>query len=222
MFTVLAGIFITNAVAGEMIGGKLIQLGPFTMSIGIIPWPVVFLTTDIINEYYGRQGVRRLTILTSVLIAYAFLLLFAAMAVPASGISPVTDEYFHGVFGQSMWIIVGSITAFLASQLLDVVVFWLIRKRTGHKMIWLRATGSTIVSQLIDSFIVTGIAFWLPGKLSFDDFINTAGTGYSAKLIIAILITPLIYLGHAIIHRYLGEQQSEQMIEVTAEKEVHQ
>jgi uncharacterized integral membrane protein (TIGR00697 family) len=219
LFTILAGIFITNAVAGELIGGKLIQLGPFTMSIGIIPWPAVFLTTDLINEYYDK-GVRRLTLLTSLLIVYTFILLFAGMNIPASGISPVKDEQFLGVFGQSMWIIVGSITAFLASQLIDVVVFWLIRKKTGHKMIWLRATGSTVVSQLIDSFIVTGIAFWLPGKLSFGDFINTAATGYSAKLIIAILLTPLIYLGHNIIHRYLGEQVSEQIIKDTAIEEI--
>ena len=123
LFTILAGIFITNAVAGELIGGKLIQLGPFTMSIGIIPWPVVFLTTDLINEYYGKKGVRRLTLLTSLLIIYTFILLFVGMNIPASGISPVKDEQFHGVFGQSMWIIVGSVTAFLASQLIDVVVF---------------------------------------------------------------------------------------------------
>ena len=83
-------------------------------------------------------------------------------------------------------------------------------------MIWLRATGSTVVSQFIDSFIVTGIAFWLPGKLSFGDFINTAATGYSAKLIIAVLLTPLIYLGHGIIHRYLGEPDSEKIMEETA------
>lgn len=216
LFTILAGIFITNAVAGELIGGKLIQLGPFTMSIGIIPWPVVFLTTDLINEYYGKKGVRRLTLLTSLLIVYTFILLFIGMNIPASGISPIRDEQFIGVFGQSMWIIVGSIIAFLASQLIDVVVFWLIRKRTGHKMIWLRATGSTVVSQFIDSFIVTGIAFWLPGKLAFGDFINTAATGYSAKLIIAVLLTPLIYLGHRIIHRYLGEPESEKIMEATA------
>ncbi|MEZ5196660.1 MAG: queuosine precursor transporter [Bacteroidales bacterium] len=220
LFTILAGIFITNAIVGELIGGKLIQIGPFTMSIGIIPWPVVFLTTDLINEYFGKKGVRRLTFLTSLLIVYTFILLLIGMNISASGISPVKDEQFHGVFGQSMWIIVGSITAFLASQLIDVFVFWFIRKRTGHKMIWLRATGSTVVSQLIDSFIVTGIAFWLPGKLSFGDFINTAATGYTAKLMIAILITPLIYLGHGIIHRYLGEKQSEIMIDNTAKEEI--
>ncbi|NTV83522.1 MAG: queuosine precursor transporter, partial [Bacteroidales bacterium] len=142
--------------------------------------------------------------------------LLAGMSISASGISPVTDEQFRGVFGQSMWIIVGSIMAFLASQLIDVVVFWLIRSRTGKRMIWLRATGSTIVSQLIDTFIVTGIAFWLPGKISFSDYINTAFTGYSAKLIIAVALTPLIYVGHALVHRYLGKEQSAQIVEDTA------
>jgi hypothetical protein len=220
LFTILAGFFVTNAIVGELIGGKLIQIGPFTMSIGIIPWPVVFLSTDIINEYFGRKGVRRLTIITAIMIVYTFIILLAGMNVPAAGISPVNDEQFHGVFGQSMWIIVGSVTAFLASQLIDVLVFWFIRSRTGKRMIWLRATGSTIVSQLIDTFIVTGIAFWLPGKLSFGDYINTAFTGYSAKLIIAVLVTPLIYLGHAAVHSYLGKEESDKIAEQTADKEM--
>jgi uncharacterized integral membrane protein (TIGR00697 family) len=219
LFTILAGFFVTNAVVGELIGGKLIQLGPFTMSIGIIPWPVVFLTTDIINEYFGKKGVRRLTIMTAGLIIYTFILLLAGMSISASGISPVTQEQFRAVFGQSMWIIIASITAFLASQLIDVLVFWIIRSRTGKKMIWLRATGSTVVSQLIDTFIVTGIAFWLPGKLSFTEYINTAFTGYTAKLIIAIALTPMIYLGHSLVHRYLGREQSEQIVEETANLE---
>jgi queuosine precursor transporter len=219
LFTVLAGFFVTNAIVGELIGGKLIQIGPFTMSIGIIPWPVVFLMTDIINEYFGKKGVRRLTIMTAGLIVYTFVLLLAGMSVRASGISPVSDEQFRGVFGQSMWIIVGSITAFLASQLIDVLVFWLIRQRTGKRMIWLRSTGSTVISQLIDTFIVSGIAFWLPGKLSFSDYINMASTGYFVKLLIAIALTPVIYLGHAIVHRYLGNEQSEKMVEETANLE---
>src|SRR3954462_533939 len=113
IFIIMAGIFITNAVVAELIGGKLIQIGPFIMSVGILPWPVVFLTTDLINEYYGRSGVRKLSIITASLIVYAFIVLFCAMLVPAAkGISTVTDEQFRAVFGQSMWIIVGSVVAF--------------------------------------------------------------------------------------------------------------
>jgi hypothetical protein len=221
LYTILAAFFITNAVLGEMTGGKLIQIGPFTMSMGILPWPIVFIATDIINEYFGKDGVRRLTFLTTIMILYAFVMIFVGMGIPASSISPVNDNQFNGVFGQSMWIIVGSIAAFLTSQMVDVFVFWYLRKKTGAKKIWLRATGSTTISQLIDTFIVGGIAFWLPGKVSFADYLNMSATGYVAKLSIAILITPLIYLAHHLIHRYLGETESERIIVNTAEGELN-
>lgn len=207
VFVILAGIFITNAVTAELIGGKLIQIGPFVMSIGILPWPIVFLTTDLINEYFGEKGVKKLSLITACLIAYAFVILFVAIEIPAAkGISPVNDEQFHAVFGQSMWIIVGSIIAFLASQLIDVSVFWFFKNRTGNQKIWLRTTGSTVISQLFDSFIVLGIAFWLPGKINFNTFITSALTGYTFKLIIAIVLTPLIYFGHHVIKKYLAEE----------------
>lgn len=206
VFTILAGIFITNAVVAELIGGKLIQIGPFVMSIGILPWPIVFLTTDLINEYFGQKGVRKLSYITAVLITYAFLILALAIVVPAAkGISPVNDNQFIAVFGQSMWIIVGSIIAFLFSQLIDAMVFHYVKEKTGGKKIWLRATGSTIISQLIDSFVVLGIAFWLPGKMDFNTFISSALTGYTFKLCVAVALTPAIYLGHNFIQNYLKE-----------------
>lgn len=206
VFIILAGIFITNAVTAELIGGKLIQIGPFVMSIGILPWPVVFLTTDLINDYFGKEGVKKLSYITAALIAYSFILLFLAMTIPAAtGISPVDDEQFKAVFGQSMWIIVGSIIAFLFSQLIDVYVFSYFKKKTGNKKIWLRATGSTVVSQLFDSFIVLGIAFWLPGKINTETFVSSALTGYTFKLGTAVLLTPIIYLGHYWIEKYIKE-----------------
>lgn len=206
IFVILAGIFITNAVVAELIGGKLIQIGPFVMSIGILPWPIVFLTTDLINEYFGQKGVRKLSFITAGLITYAFIILSLSLIIPAAkGISPVNNEQFTAVFGQSMWIIVGSITAFLISQLIDVTVFHYVKEKTGNKKIWLRATGSTVISQLIDSFIVLGIAFWLPGKINFETFLSSALTGYTFKLSIAILLTPLIYLGHYLIRNFLKE-----------------
>ncbi|MFB9078692.1 queuosine precursor transporter [Flavobacterium procerum] len=204
VFVVLAGIFITNAVVAELIGGKLIQIGPFVMSIGILPWPIVFLTTDLINEYFGEKGVKKLSFITACLIAYAFLILFMAIAIPAAkGISPVNDDQFEAVFGQSMWIIFGSVIAFMVSQLIDVWIFWFFKKRTGEKKIWLRATGSTVISQLFDSFIVLGIAFWLPGKIDFKTYITSGLTGYIFKLTLAIVLTPLIYVGHHLIKEYL-------------------
>ncbi len=206
VYVVLAGIFITNAIVAELIGGKLIHVGSAVMSIGILPWPIVFVTTDLINEYFGEKGVRKLSLITASLIAYTFIILYLAMQIPAvNGEKLVSDEQFNGVFGQSMWIIVGSITAFIVSQIIDVSIFHSVKNRTGDRMIWLRSTGSTVISQLFDSFIVLGIAFWMTGKMDTPTFIVSAFTGYGIKLAIAILMTPLIYLGHALIERYIAK-----------------
>ena len=124
VFLVLAGFFITNAIVAELIGGKLVQFfGIFTQSLGIILWPVVFILTDLINEHYGKAGVRKLTYITVALIAYMYILISIGMVVPAVSFSPVSDAAFITVFGQSQWIIVGSIVAFLLSQLVDVYIF---------------------------------------------------------------------------------------------------
>lgn len=204
VYVILAGIFITNAVVAELIGGKLINVFGVPMSVGILPWPIVFVTTDLINEYFGEKGVRKLSLITASLIAYTFVILFIAMRIPAmQGDKLVTDEQFNGVFGQSMWIIVGSITAFMVSQLIDVSIFHFVKNKTGGKMIWLRSTGSTVISQLFDSFIVLGIAFWLTGKMTTEVFLASAITGYFVKMIIAIVLTPLIYLGHSLIEKYI-------------------
>lgn len=208
IYVILAGIFITNAVVAELIGGKLINIGPYVMSIGILPWPVVFLTTDLINEYFGREGVKKLSYITAGLIAYCFIVLYFALMIPsAKGLPTVNDEQFNAVFGQSMWIIVGSITAFLVSQLIDITVFHFFKEKTGNKMIWLRTTGSTVISQLFDSFIVLGIAFWMTGKIDTPTYIASALTGYFVKLVIAIALTPLIYAGHAWIRKYMEPQK---------------
>lgn len=242
IFIILAGVFITNALVAEIIGGKLISVDlsfgpfnwePFVLSMGILPWPIVFIATDLINEYFGRKGVQKLSILTASLIAYGFLIIFLAMRVPAWEFSNVQDFEFNKVLGQSQLIIVGSITAFLVGQIVDVFVFWFLRERTGGKMLWLRATGSTVVSQLIDSFIVLGIAFYLPDVFNFYDkpveklmtfnqFIAIGFTGYAFKLIIAVGLTPVIYAVHAAIDKYLGKDDAQKLIQHTAKKTLQQ
>ncbi|MEK7731572.1 MAG: queuosine precursor transporter, partial [Planctomycetota bacterium] len=173
-------------------------------------WPVVFITTDLINEYFGQPGVRRLTFLAVGMISYAFLVLLFEIQVPAWESSPVPHDTFARVFGQSMWIIVGSLMAFLIAQLLDVVIFQAFKRRTGHRMLWLRATGSTVFSQLVDTFIVLFVGFRLPSilkvpgyELTWEKFVQVAVGNYSYKLVIAILITPIIYIVHGLIDRFL-------------------
>jgi uncharacterized integral membrane protein (TIGR00697 family) len=119
----------------------------------------------------------------------------------------VTDAQFSAVFGQSQWIIVGSIVAFLVSQLIDVTIFHFFKNKTGGKMLWLRSTGSTVISQFFDSFIVLGIAFYMTGKMNTTQYIESGLAGYSVKLVIAILLTPVIYLAHSIIDKYIHENR---------------
>jgi len=224
LFIALAGFFITNAVTAELISNKLIDIpfsfhlfgkeyGPFVTIIGVLPWPVVFIVTDLINEFYGKQAIRKLSWITSALIAYCFLIVIVSMTIPANtSISPftATDEEYNKVFGQSRWVIVGSITAFLVSQIMDATLFAWIKKRTGNKMIWLRSTGSTVISQLFDSYIVLYIGFIIPGTLPLKAFWEIAPTNYFLKLIIAISLTPLIYLGHYLVRKYLKENHDAQ------------
>lgn len=208
LYVILAGIFITNAIVAELIGGKLIYVGSVPMSVGILPWPVVFIATDLINEYFGEKGVRKLSFITAGLIAYCFFVLLIAMRIPATEGMGVTDASFTAVFGQSMWIIVGSITAFLVSQLIDITIFHFVKNRTGNKMLWLRSTGSTVISQFFDSFIVLGIAFWMTGQMDTETYIKSGFTGYGVKLGIAIVLTPVIYLAHSLIDKYIHNKES--------------
>lgn len=217
LFVFLAGLFITNAVTAELISNKLIEIpisfdffggkvGPFVTIVGILPWPIVFLLTDLLNEFYGYKAVRRLSWITAILIAYCFIIVGIAMEIPAvniEGSNLSDDAAFNKVFGQAQMVIVGSICAFLVSQLLDAYIFTWIKSKTGEKFIWLRSTGSTLVSQFIDSYIVLYIGFVLPGSLSFADFMTIAPTNYFLKIIIAILLTPFIYLGHYVIRKHV-------------------
>lgn len=219
LFVFLVGLFITNAITAELISNKLIEiplvfsfgdlkLGPFVTIVGVLPWPIVFILTDLLNEFYGEKAIRRVSWITAILIAYCFIIVSIALAVPAKvipGSNLATDVEFSKVFGQAQMVIVGSILAFLVSQLLDATIFHWIKRKTGNKYIWLRSTGSTAISQLIDSIVVLYIGFVLPGSLSFQQFLEIAPTNYALKLGIAISLTPLIYVGHFLVKRYLNQ-----------------
>ena len=188
-------------------------------------WPVVFVMTDIINEYYGPKGVKFLSFLAIGLIAFSFIIYNLAIFLKPSEYFSIgngidqPDAAFRGIFGQGLWIIIGSIVAFLVGQVLDVFVFHRIKKVTGEKSIWLRATGSTLVSQLVDSFIVLFIAFYVGKRLQTGQGdpwtmgqVLTTGTGnYLYKFVVALLMTPVIYYVHHLIERYLGKTTAADM-----------
>jgi uncharacterized integral membrane protein (TIGR00697 family) len=203
IFTIFAGIFITSAIVAELISAKSVPTPLSPIIAGIIPWPIVFLLTDVMNDYFGKETVKRLSYITAGLIAFCFLLVYIAVEVPTDANSYLSDSEFRKAFGGSLPIMIGSITAFLVSQLVDVQLFGVFNKLTNGRMIWLRSTGSTVISQLIDGFIVLFIGFWLPGVYSFQEILVFWISGYSVKLIIAVLLTPFVYLMHALAKRIL-------------------
>ncbi len=219
LFIVLSGLFITNAVTAELISNKLISIpiqgdllglkfGPFITVIGILPWPFVFLLTDLLNEFYGYKTVRKLSWITSGLILYCFLIVGISLKIPAvelPGTSLADDKSYTMVFGQAQMVIVGSIIAFLLSQLMDAYLFSWIKSKTGDKYIWLRSTGSTVISQLVDSYVVLFIGFVITGNMSFQDYLVIAPTNYILKLLIGVALTPLIYAGHFSVRKYLSK-----------------
>lgn len=236
LFLGFTAFFCCNALIAEAIGTKLFSLEKifgarpvnftmfgqsglsFTLTCGVLLWPLEFVMTDIINEYYGPKAVRRISITAVILIAYAFLMYFLAIAIPPADVwigssikqgVPNIQTAFNAIFGQGMKIIIGSLVAFLVSQVVDVTVFHQIKKRTGHKYLWLRATGSTLVSQLVDSYIVLFIAF--SSIFTWQQILAFGMMNYFYKFTVAIVLTPLIYFVEKRIENYVGQETAEKM-----------
>jgi len=203
----LTSAFITFLLMAELTGSKLISFMGFTLTMGVIPFPVTFLITDTLNEFYGRRAVKHTTFLGMVMILLAYAVIVIDLKIPAISNSPVDDASFIKVFANSGLVIVGSIIAYVIGQMIDINVFHYLRMKTKNKHIWLRATGSTVVSQLIDSFVVIFIAFG--NKLPFEELTSIASTNFVYKLFIAIGLTPIIYLLHSLIANYLGSELEE-------------
>jgi uncharacterized integral membrane protein (TIGR00697 family) len=238
LFLFLGGFFIANALLAEFIGVKIFSLEQslgfeslkmnilgfedlgFNLTAGVLLWPVVFIMTDIINEYFGMRGVRIFSFFTAALIIYAFAMVYLAIQLTPADFWPgsqsekgVTDLQiaYKAIFGQGLWIIIGSLTAFLIGQLVDVFVFHKVKVITGERYIWARATGSTLVSQFIDSFVVLFIAFYIGADWSLKLVLGIGIVNYMYKFTAAVMLTPLIYAAHMAIDRYLGKELSEKM-----------
>ena len=238
LFIILGGFFITNALLAEFVGVKIFSVEKllgfqpadmtilgvdglsFNLTAGVLLWPVVFVMTDVVNEYYGMRGVRLLSFLSVGLIIYAFIMVYMAIGTPPAdfwisvnkemGVSNMNTA-FRAIFGQGLWIIVGSLIAFLIGQLIDVFVFQKVKRWTGDRFVWLRATGSTLVSQFLDSFVVLYIAFYIGGGWEMKTVLAIGVVNYVYKCSMAVILTPLIYLFHFLIDTYLGRQTAQEL-----------
>jgi hypothetical protein len=240
LFVILSTLFITNALIAEVIGPKILSFNKMMpvlgdwginldMSVGVLIWPIVFILSDIINEYFGRAGVKRISVIGAMMIGYAFFIIYMATEAPPADfwlnnnhegidLNGATTNNFNinfaysSIFRQGLGIIIGSITAFLVGQLVDAYTFHYLRGLTQHRFLWLRATGSTVVSQLVDSFLILFIAFYLLGNWTLDQVFTVGLNQYFYKIVLAIVLTPVIYLMHGIIDRYMGKKESVKLI----------
>ena len=238
LFVALAGFLFIDALIAEFVGVKIFSLehtlgandfhwqifgiqGTLTFTSGVLFWPFVFVLTDLVNEYYGLKGVRLISWLAVIFISWAFLAAYIAISLSpapfwiesnaALGVPDIQHAYAQ-IFGQGMWTIVGSLIAFLVGQLVDVTIFHRIRRVTGERYMWLRATGSTAVSQLFDSFIVLYVAFVLgPQHWPVPQFLAVGTLNYTYKMLAAVAMIPVLYLVHVCVRRYLGHDEIERL-----------
>ena len=220
VYVVCAAVFLTALVIAEATAGKFftafdlpaavtilgVRFESVVMTAGVIAFPVTFVVTDVMNEYFGRAGIRFVTYVGLACVVFAFGLLQVALAVPTAESSPVPEAAFAAVFGATTRVIVGSLVAYLVGQLVDIALFHRLRQWTGGRHLWLRATGSTLGSQLLDTFVVLAVAF--AGQLALGEIVAITLFNYGYKVAIAVAITPLVYLAHALIDRYLGPERA--------------
>lgn len=212
LFLFLLGIFLTSLLVGDIIGGKLTEvhlLGQTRIiSVGMIPFPVTFLLTDILNEFYGKKAARTVTMVGFFMVLFTYGLILAAAALPWAGLTRdatwtgMTEASFQSVFLSSQRILLASMVAYLLGQFLDIGVFHLLKRLTSNRFLWLRATGSTLVSQLIDTFVIQLLAW--SGTLSMGKLFELVATAYVIKILVAIGLTPFLYAGHTLVERGLG------------------
>ena len=227
LFITLVAVFMVCLVVGDIIGGKLTSFQLFgrewVFSVGQIAFPVTFILTDILNEFYGRKVVRRITFLAFFMVGLTFCIILIAGKLPWAPFTKdpswkgVGPSQFEVVFTQATDIQVASMFAFLIGNMVDITVFFFLKKATGSRFLWLRATGSTAVSQLIDTIVISAIIWygvhfqlgWPPvyvdaPKVTFSQFVTIVMTSYLIKLAAAIGVTPIIYGLHELIEKKFG------------------
>lgn len=217
LFVCLAAVFVSSLLLGDVIGGKTLPtpLGP--ISVGILPFPVTFLLTDVVNDFYGRRGARFLTWVGFAMAVFAWLVLQISTALPSDPSTYFTPAEFQKIFGGSAQLFVASSVAYLLGQFLDINVFQFWKALTRSKHLWLRATGSTLLSQIVDT-VTINLVFWLwtasadptsfLGRMTTSDRLAWVfakiGREYSIKVVVAIGLTPIVYAIHGLVVRGLG------------------
>jgi uncharacterized integral membrane protein (TIGR00697 family) len=203
LFIVLSCVFVSCLLLGDVIGGKTVStpLGP--ISVGMIPFPVTFLLTDVVNDFYGRKGARFLTLVGFGMALLAYVILQVGTWAPVDESTYFTQPEFQKIFGGSAQLFVASMIAYLFGQFLDIQVFQFWKALTQSKHLWLRATGSTLLSQIIDTATINIVFWYWTANKTWGWIFEKIGREYMIKLVVAILLTPAVYAIHGFVVRIL-------------------
>ena len=203
LYLTLAGLFITALVVCNLIANKFVSVDlgfyTFTLSAGVLPYPITFLITDILSEMYGRKKTSRVVLMGFAALLFTILILWLGKQFAAIESSPVSDSVYNAAFGNSQRVIFASMIAYLVAQLVDVRLFHFWKRLTNGKMLWFRNNASTMLSQLVDTTLVVGVLFY--GKESFETMSGFIIDGWLFKALAAFVDTIPIYIIVWIIRR---------------------
>lgn len=215
IYFILAGIFIASLVVSNLIFQKFFYwdffgLYTFEISVGIIPYPITFLITDVISELYGKKKANQVVTVGIFASVFSLLIVIIASAVPATSYSPVNNELFTTVFGQTILAVAASMMAYLTAQYIDIQVYHFWKRLTKGKMLWVRNNFSTITSQFVDTFSVLFLLCTFE-VLPWDKFGALFLSGFLFKVLIALLDTPFLYAVVYLFKRRFGLKDGEEL-----------
>tara|TARA_Y100000385_G_C13018135_1_gene604825 strand:- start:158 stop:850 length:693 start_codon:yes stop_codon:yes gene_type:complete len=198
IYLILGALFVASLVASNLIFQKFFYwdffgLYTFEISVGILPYPITFLITDIISEVYGKRKANQIVTIGIFASFFSMLIVFVSGIVPATDWSPVSDTLFNKVFGATAIAVLASMLAYLFAQYIDIQLFHFWKRLTKGKHLWLRNNFSTFLSQFVDTFTVL-ILLCSFGKIEWKLFSSLLLSGFLFKVLIAALDTPLLYL----------------------------
>ena len=215
IYLILAAIFIASLVVSNLIFQKFLTwdffgIYTFEISVGILPYPVTFLVTDLISEIYGKKKANQVVITGIVASAFSLLIIMVADAAPATSWSPIGNEVFHQVFGLSALAVFASAMAYLVAQFVDIRIYHFWKVKTKGRHLWLRNNFSTFLSQFVDTFTVLFLLCSF-SVIEWSCFSGLLGAGFLFKVLIAALDTPFLYLGVYLFRRRFKLTVNEEM-----------
>jgi uncharacterized integral membrane protein (TIGR00697 family) len=215
IYLVLAAIFICSLVVSNLIFQKFFYWNPFgwfnfEISVGLLPYPVTFLVTDLVSEIYGRRKANDLVLAGIFASVFSLGIIAVADVAPAIDASPIQDAVFNKVFGATTIAVMASMAAYLFAQFIDIQIYHFWKRVTGGKMLWLRNNFSTVFSQFVDTMSVLLLLCYYE-VLSWEQFRPLLLAGFLFKMLVAFLDTPLLYGGVFIFRRLFGLKMGEEI-----------